>query len=179
MFSCACEIEVGDTVQLDLSKLNVSNTNAGCRDDFNRKFEVTNRKIDFKTGKASLDLTDLSFDENECRQGCVAPSSCFNFNSESTSLDLGVDEAAKWCADDAVCLYDENCVLSHKAKITHITNGLLTLHTSLPGFILGEKVWIDLDTYCEQNDCNKSLFTFVSSNDGAGFADGGEAYCMT
>jgi hypothetical protein len=102
-FKTAFTIEPGDTVILEGDTLGLSDITNGTRDFNTRVMEVTNKQINLKTGKASLELQDTNLSTFR-RYGTWAPASLVAAGSGTNTLlikrSFGVEEPAlektKW-----------------------------------------------------------------------------------
>ncbi len=102
MFRDGYNIEPGDSILLDPTGLNITNTVVGDRNKKPKVFAVINKSLDLKTGGVVLSLTDTNFDESE-RYGAISPSSMVVGGTTTTVLiedSFGAifpgDEGKKW-----------------------------------------------------------------------------------
>ena len=86
-FKTAFQVEPGDTVILDGESLKISDITQGTREFFPRVMEVTNRSINLKTGKASLDLSDTNL-STRARYGVWSPASIIGAGSTTSNIVL-------------------------------------------------------------------------------------------
>lgn len=87
MFREGFNLEVGDVVLFGDSSLNVVDITQGSRDFIPRLMEVSNRKLNIKTGEILLDLTDTNF-LTDGRFGVISPSSKVDSGSTLTRIVL-------------------------------------------------------------------------------------------
>ena len=81
-FAIGWDVEVGDPIVLGGDALQVSDSTRGDRNFAPRIFEITNKRINWRTGFVSLEVTDTSFNQ-EVRFGVWSPAS--NIVSGTTS----------------------------------------------------------------------------------------------
>ncbi len=74
LFKTGFTIEPGDAVMFNPTDLEITDTVTGTRNKRPKLFTVINKKLDAKTGEATIALVDSNFDESE-RYGTVSPSS--------------------------------------------------------------------------------------------------------
>ena len=84
-FKTAFSIEPGDTVILEGESLGLADITTGNREFNTRVMEVTNKSINLKTGKASLDLSDTNLSTLR-RYGTWAPASLVASGSDANTL---------------------------------------------------------------------------------------------
>lgn len=86
-FSDGFGVEIGDTVVLDAANLRLSDSKTGTKDFAPRVMEITNRTVNLKTGKISLECTDTGY-SNNARYGVIAPSSIVKTGSTTTTIKI-------------------------------------------------------------------------------------------
>lgn len=105
LFSCACEIQIGDLIRLDLTKLNVSDTSSFCRDTFDKFYEVYAKEINYKTGKAKINVLDSGI-SGDARLGLIAPA----IKEPTYSGEIVTsDQASKFCVGECVRVRTNDC----------------------------------------------------------------------
>ena len=96
-------MEIGDSVIVDGSELQISDSRTGTRNFSPRIMEVTNKSLNLKTGAVDLQLTDTAFNIDG-RFGTISPSSFINSGATTTRIPLKKsfstgefeDERTKW-----------------------------------------------------------------------------------
>lgn len=84
-FKTGFPIETGDTVIIDGASLKLSDINNGSRDFVPRVFEVQNKAINLKNGKAKLTLVDTNLSTAR-RYGVFAPASYIGVGSDTSNI---------------------------------------------------------------------------------------------
>jgi hypothetical protein len=84
-FKTAFGVEPGDTVILDGASISLADITQGNRNFLTRIMEVTNKSINLKTGKASLELADTNL-STRARYGVFAPSSIIGAGSTTSEI---------------------------------------------------------------------------------------------
>ena len=86
-FNIGWDTEVGDPIVLGGQDLQISDINNGTRNFSPRIFEITNKRLNWRTGFISLELTDTSFNQ-QVRFGVFSPASILDAGSTTTSLKI-------------------------------------------------------------------------------------------
>lgn len=84
-FETAFTIEPGDTVILEGDTMGLADITNGSRNFLTRVMEVTNKSINLKTGKASIELTDTNLSTN-ARYGTFSPASYVGTGSTTSQI---------------------------------------------------------------------------------------------
>lgn len=84
-FKTAFAIEPGDTVILDGASISLADITQGSRNFLTRIMEVTNKSINLKTGKASLELADTNL-STRARYSVFSPASIIGSGSTSSEI---------------------------------------------------------------------------------------------
>jgi len=176
-------IEIGDSVVIDISSLQITDTVTGTRSGEARLFDITNRKINTKTGVVTLDAIDSNVDK-DLRYGLISPASFINIGSTVNSVNIkpsfntdqyGVNEYKKWqnLIGAAVIVRSQDYSISDTSTITQITGNTFTLGSAL-SFTPLEDYLIELDIYDNQPESVKLIYAFMQDN--PTFADGKPQY---
>lgn len=129
LFSCACTLQVGDLVKLDLRNMNVSDTQSFCRDTFNRFFEVYSKQINYKTGAARINVIDTGIN-GASKLALVAPAIKDPIYSGN---EITTDEFDKFCPNECVRVRTNDCTTySQEFTVVSSADGLITLDGSIP-----------------------------------------------
>ena len=182
-FQPACNVEIGDTIALNLEGLNVTESSTGKRDFTERLFEVVNKKFNVKTGRAFFDLIDTGFrpESTDIRFASVAPCSKVTaYGSGQYNLDpspcFDGDEVEKWCVGDKITIRNNDYSICEETTIVEIgANGIRTGYEAP----LGEDcLFIELANYGEgQTECTELRFAYISDSDN-NFSDGTIPYTV-
>ncbi len=181
-FGIGFPIEIGDTVILDGTELNISDTKDfnGTRDFFPRLFEVQNKSMSMKGTPVTLTLVDTAYSLSG-RYGTISPSSRVNVslstpgrlklvqsqseveNSESPSL--------KWSnyVGEFITVHDKEWSWSETVMIDSIDSaddGAIFITPNLTNALSGNIV-VDIKNYPENSDkvdnaFNKALHCFFN-----------------
>jgi len=185
--STAFNLEVGDIMILDLSNLEVPDTDTGARGFGPRLMEITSKTINLKTGETKLNMTDTGF-QQDTRYGLFSPTSEVKFGTSTTVITIteclpsrfGSDEGAKWARFllKGLTLTVRSPDFTTRvgtAEVSSISGNQITFKTSL-GFVPLAGDLVHLPTYNTQTEQLKLLYTHM--RDTAPFDDGEELYTM-
>jgi len=128
LFSCACQVNIGDVVQLDLRSLGVSDTRTGRRDTFNRLFEIYRLDVNYKTGRVRISVVDTTFDD-DVRLGNIAPSMIVTgISLDPSGAVISGTAEDRFCVGECVEIIEEGtCNLISRSSVASFTEGSVTL----------------------------------------------------
>ena len=177
-FQAAINVEIGDTVGVDFTDLQVTNSDTGKRDAGQRLFEVVNKKFNVKTGRAFLDLleTGISAEFTDIRPASVAPcSKSTNYLRDQVILTQndcfeGV-ESEKWCVGDKVVVRNSDYSICEETEITAINGMEIILSNEIP--FGADCLFVELADYdtAGQTECTDLRFAYISDSNN-NFSDG-------
>jgi hypothetical protein len=184
--STGFNLEVDDTVLLDLPSLKITDITSGTRDGEPRLFSITNWSLDLKSGVVTLDLIDPNFDK-DARYGLISPTSIIKTGISTTQFIIeptynttrfGTNEYKKWeeYIGTAVRIHDDSFSSSDSSILSDITGNTVTVSPAL-SFTPSAGMKLDLDPYgVDTIDAVK--LRYVHMEDSATFADGKSQYKM-
>ena len=182
-FGVGTQLEPGDTVILDPTDLNITDTSTGTREKTAKYFEVTNKDYDL-SGIVKVTITDTSFDGAQ-RYALFSPASFISSAASASQVTIrasftepfGVNEYLKWSDFVGANVQIRNADFSEVGvtTIAGISGNVITFGTAL-GFVPGVDYIMEFAPYDQQtSDRVKLLYTHNSDDDNP-FADGGDPY---
>jgi hypothetical protein len=183
-FSVGFRIETGDSVILDGTNLNLSDTANAVRGAGPRLYEVINKKLNIKTGEVSLSLVDSNI-SLVSRYALISPASVVasatdqrNFTIESSFASVyGANEGRKWkrYIGCGVKIRNADFSVAGDAFIENVVGNVITLDANI-GFPIVAGYVMELSHYNTENSTIKLFYTFMTDN--AAFDDGADQYRM-
>ncbi len=183
-FSVGFQIETGDSIILDGTNLNLSDTANSRRGAGPRLYEVINKKLNIKTGEISLSLVDANISLT-ARYALISPASEIasatdqrNFTIQSSfNSQYGANEWRKWkrYIGCGVKIRNDDFSVSGDAIIEDVVGNVITLDANI-GFPIVAGYIMELSHYNNQNSTIKLFYTFMT--DEAAFDDSAGPYQM-
>ncbi len=183
-FSVGFKIETGDSIILDGTNLNLSDTANSRRGAGPRLYEVINKKLNIKTGDITLSLVDANI-SLDARYALISPASeiasavdqrTFTIQSSFNSQ-FGANEGRKWkrYIGCGIKIRNDDFSVDGDAIIEDVVGNVITLDADI-GFPIVAGYIMELSTYNNQNSTIKLFYTFMT--DEAAFDDGADPYQM-
>lgn len=182
-------LEVGDTVLLDGSRLGLVDIAKGKRGAPPKLYEVVNKSTDLKTLSVTVDLLDTNFDES-ARYALISPSSQIRAKVSPTQFIIeaafsksayGEDEYRKWeslfnpAAKLKIRVRKKDWSQDETVTLDAINGNTITVSPAL-SFDVERGDIMEFPDYPDATEAQKALYAFMA--DEPGFADGSATYKM-
>ena len=183
-------LEVGDTVILDMAALQISDIDTGTRTESEpRIWEIVNKTFDFRKGSVLLDIIDSNFDR-DVRFGLIGPCSRIKVGISTTQFVIeetgnsifGANEFRKWedfvanalRAGTGLRIHSEDNSVTGNTTLTALSGNTITVSPAL-AFTPAAGYFMDMGLYDTAIDEVKLLYGHMSD---AVFSDGKPQYVM-
>ena len=183
LYGTGFTLEISDIVLVDRGSLKITDTSTGNRSGDLVFMEISNKTLDNKGGKVTLDLLATSIAVGE-RYGLISPASYIKSAASASILTVEksfftnlVNEGRKWSDLIGASIKvrsEDYTTVSTTSIITAVSGDQITLSIPL-NFVPTAGQIMELSDYDDQPDLIKSLYAFYSdgTND---FVDGEQPY---
>lgn len=170
-FADGFNIEIGDIVLLNATKLNISDIESGKRGTLTRLFEVINKSIDIKTGQVKLNLVDTNF-EKDSRYGLISPSSYVRSATDQKTFIIkpsfntdryGTDEYLKWkkYVGAKIKIRSQDWTVVGESFIESVSSNNIKLTTDIGFTILPDYIMEFANYSADQIDAVKLVYAYM------------------